>query len=617
MSAPENRTPKYASDCLRGVGALDLIKYDPRPTFVIGTTAATEKACHVLSYWNDAFENVDSGRLLSALLEPIITEDIISRDLPRDFAAFRDWIFSADDCAARSSTFCDHAWVKITISKQWTVISRSITNNPTITGKPEYTKPEGALLKVPSRSKTSSFDWTGDTPPDRMTDHVRWARSIDWGSTSLGPMRAWSSQLRSIATLVMQDSRPAVVFCGPELVMIYNETYIELLGGFHPCMGVSARVALVQVWDHYFEPFIERNLTGETVEGENNPIQMERNGFMEESYFSWSFIPIFDSAGAVVAHYEPLVETTREVVAERRARTILQLSEEVPRARSLDAYWNITTQVISRNTKDTPFALFYSVEAIPDTSSCSSLTGQVEDCQDCTLRGFFGLPDNSPAAAVNLDFHGDEGFMPYFRAAMAARGPVEVDLTEGSPAEKLVRGAVWKGYGDPCRGAVVCPITPTSSKDNILGYMVFGLNPRRPYDDDYRQFIMVASRLISTSLTSILLHEEDIHRRERTIENAEIMKQELRRQLAATQKEAERNAMKFMRFAESADIGIFIVGLDGVYSYRNEAWWKILDPDRQYADIELNEAWGALIDDEYIEIGQEKFKKVIETKKHQ
>lgn len=122
--------------------------------------------------------------------------------------------------------------------------------------------------------------------------------------------------------------------------------------------------------------------------------------------------------------------------------------------------------------------------------------------------------------------------------------------------------------GDPCRAAAICPLNPTSSRDNILGFLVIGLNPRRPYDSDYVQFILVASRLLSTSLTSILLHEEDIGRRERAIANAEEMKFTLKQQLLESQKETERNVLKFQRFAEGADIGIFILDMNGIYSYR-------------------------------------------------
>jgi PAS domain-containing protein len=188
-------------------------------------------------------------------------------------------------------------------------------------------------------------------------------------------------------------------------------------------------------------------------------------------------------------------------------------------------------------------------------------------------------------------------------------------LEEGSAAAELVRGVQWQGFGDPCRAAAICPLNPTSTTDNILGFMVIGLNPRRPYNDDYRQFILVASRLLSTSLTSIILHEEDIGRRERTIANAEAMKFELKQQLLETQKEVERSALKFQHFAERADIGIFILDTDGIYSYRNKAWFDILAP--KDLDLELGQAWDALIDDEYIPLGQAKFKILMETKQHQ
>lgn len=107
----------------------------------------------------------------------------------------------------------------------------------------------------------------------------------------------------------MMDPRPAVGFYGPELIMIYNEPYIELLGGLHPCMGRSAREALAQVWNEYFEPIIERNLAGETVDNSHIEIPLVRNGYLEETYFSTRFIPIFDSQGATIGHYEPVVET--------------------------------------------------------------------------------------------------------------------------------------------------------------------------------------------------------------------------------------------------------------------------------------------------------------------
>lgn len=306
---------------------------------------------------------------------------------------------------------------------------------------------------------------------------------------------------------------------------------------------------------------------------------------------------------------------TREVISRRQSQTLLQLSEEVPRARDIDSYWALATEVFARNDKDVLFVLLYSVEYDTGdlTSSATRLSGEH---QQCILRGSVGLPALSPAGPACLDLRENYGFTPYFRKAMAAREPTIVFFDKDLATADLLRDVTWRrGFGDHCRAAAVCPLNPTSSKDNILGFMVVGLNPRRPYDNEYRHFISIASRMLSTSLTSILLHKEDIKRRERDIANAEIKRLELRQQLLETQKEVERSVFKFQRFAEGADIGIFILSLNGVYSYRNEAWYTILGAGDR--NIELEPAWEALIDDDYISLGQARFQALIDTKEHQ
>jgi PAS domain-containing protein len=249
------------------------------------------------------------------------------------------------------------------------------------------------------------------------------------------------------------------------------------------------------------------------------------------------------------------------------------------------------------------------------TDSASNTTRFSESNQECTLRGSIGLPEGSPAGPAILDLRQNYGFTSYFHQAITAREPVTVQFDEGSAAAELVRDVNWQGFGEPARAAVICPLNPTSSRDNVLGFIVIGLNPRRPYDDGYHQFILVASRLLSTSLTSIILHEEEIGRRERTIANSEAMKLELRHQLLETQKEVERSELKFQRFAERADIGIYIINRDGVFQYRNDAWYNILAPADH--DLDLNQAWDDLVDDEYIALGRARFAKLRETKSHQ
>ncbi|KAE8842153.1 hypothetical protein PTNB73_00208 [Pyrenophora teres f. teres] len=612
LRQPRPLGPAYnGNPYLRHVGMLDLLDRDPRPTFIVDTAPESIKSenGNVLEYWNSAMASANPGRVLQLIGREGTTDGSNGKDSDA-FKHFRNWSLS-QDVISKPSTYSDHTWTKVLVSNRWNVISVFSASTCLGSDGPEMT----CLTRKISKPKAPNFDWTDQLPPRRLTPHAAWARSIDWAATPLGPMSSWSSQLRSIANLVMQDPRPAVVFYGPELIMIYNEAEIELLGGFHPCMGVSARVALASVWNEYFEPIIEKNLRGETVEKTNTAIHMIRNGFMEETYFSLKFIPILDSEGITVGHYEPLVETTKEVIAHRRSRTLLELSEEIPRARNTDTYWHLATDVLSRNAKDIPFCLLYSAEADGPGSESSRTRFSDNNQQHCKLRGSFGLPKGSPAGPEHLDFQQDHGFTPYFRQALTARKPIILRFDQDPVAAELVGDIEWQGFGDPCKALVICPLNPTSSKDNILGFMVIGLNPRRPFDEEYLQFILVTSRLLSTCLTSILLHEEDIGRRERTIANAEAMKYQLKEQLTLSQQEAERNVSKFKRFAERADVGIFLIGMDGIYSYRNEAWYNILGTVAQ--DVGLEEAWALLIDEEYHELGRRKFQELKETKQHQ
>lgn len=208
--------------------------------------------------------------------------------------------------------------------------------------------------------------------------------------------------------------------------------------------------------------------------------------------------------------------------------------------------------------------------------------------------------------------------MPYFRQAILSQDPITLHFDQDELGLALNHGIKSRGFGDPCRAAAIFAIYPASSTKDPVGFIVIGLNPRTPYDDDYQRFILVASRLLSTSLTSILLHEEEISRSERAMAQAETMKIELMEKLLITQKELERNSLKFQRFAERSDVGIFIVGLDGVYSYRNKAWYEICKQDiKGQGAGDVDDAWNEIVEDKYAEFGREQFALVVKDKSHQ
>lgn len=104
------------------------------------------------------------------------------------------------------------------------------------TGRDNHSANEGASARainvVPGDS--ASFDWTRLPVSDSMPEHIRFARSVDWASTSLGPIEDWSSDLRQMCNLIMASPHPAAMYWGEDLVAIYNEAYIMLAGQKHP-----------------------------------------------------------------------------------------------------------------------------------------------------------------------------------------------------------------------------------------------------------------------------------------------------------------------------------------------------------------------------------------------
>lgn len=178
------RTPGPGPQCLDGIGPLDLFERDPRPTLVIDTRGSAERGSFLPSYWNPAFTEYDTENILKSLqgTGPVCDESMVA-SAPKGFQGFKKWILDIDNSAAASFTFCNHTWIKIPVSSKWAIISRLLPNPDPATSRPTYTKPVGSMLKSSARSKTATFDWTYDAEPDRMTDHIKWARNIDWAST--------------------------------------------------------------------------------------------------------------------------------------------------------------------------------------------------------------------------------------------------------------------------------------------------------------------------------------------------------------------------------------------------------------------------------------------------
>jgi len=149
---------------------------------------------------------------------------------------------------------------------------------------------------------------------------ARLMQSHDWSGTALGAPQGWPQSLRSVVHLMLGSGVPMFVAWGPQLEMLYNDRYAEVLGAKHPAALGSP---FAQVWHEILGdvmPLVARALSGETFFAENLPLRMHRKGYAEETWFTFSYSPVLDEAGRTAGFYCACLETTAMVLAERHQR---------------------------------------------------------------------------------------------------------------------------------------------------------------------------------------------------------------------------------------------------------------------------------------------------------
>ncbi|KAB8338766.1 hypothetical protein FH972_021711 [Carpinus fangiana] len=421
------------------------------------------------------------------------------------------------------------------------------------------------------------FDWTRLPVSDGLPRHIKFARSVDWAATALGPIETWSPDLRQMCNLIMASPHPAAMYWGEDLVAIYNEAYVLLAGQKHPTlMGQSYREAWSEIWDEVKDVFASAQTTGQATMKDDDCLFIKRNDFLEETYFSWSIIPMVGGDGTVHGLYNPAFEKTRRKIAERRMLTLREVGERTATARDVKGFWDAVLQALETNEFDTPFVLLYSLSDDTDSEESSMYSSSLNNtAKQCYLEGGLGVPAGHPSAPDVVDFSSSmEGFIPAFREVVKTNRHKLFECSKGQLDPSLLDGLESRGFGDPARSVVVCPIHPTTG-ESTLGFLVMGVNSRRPYDDDYNLFVQLLSRQLATSLASVVLFEEEIRRGQRAAKLAALDRIQLSEQLAARTQEAIESETKFTRMAEFAPVGMFIADTKGRITYCNDTWYDI------------------------------------------
>ncbi|MES2223026.1 MAG: PAS domain-containing protein [Acidobacteriota bacterium] len=323
-------------------------------------------------------------------------------------------------------------------------------------------------------------------------------RALDWSKTPLGPISKWPQSLKTSVSTCLNSRFPMLIWWGPELVKIYNDAYQPLIGIKHPwALGCPGREVWPEIWNiigPMLEQVIER---GEATVSTDLLLLLERGGYAEECYFSFSYSPIRDESGRVGGVFTPVIETTEQVVGARRLHTLRDLASVFgTQTRNSHDACIAAVKVMAANPYDLPFAVIYLFDAKRTQAKLIAHTG----------------PPNFPTK-IDLQAEGWQRLLAVARgkSCMLDLNSVKLDPLAQSP---------W-GLGP--EQAIAVPIMPVNTSEPI-GFLLAGISVRKRLDDPYRQFYVQ----VADQVANIIWEADTVERERQLRETAEAERSQIR-----------------------------------------------------------------------------------------
>ncbi|MHC5742335.1 MAG: ATP-binding protein [Nostoc sp.] len=317
-------------------------------------------------------------------------------------------------------------------------------------------------------------------------------REQDWSKTSLGPTQHWPQSLKTAVRIMLTSRQPMFVWWGEELINLYNDAYKTIIGGKHPeALGQPASYVWREIWDQVGPRAESAMLKNEGTYDEALLLIMERNGYPEETYYTFSYSPVpndqGDTGGIICAN----TEDTQRIISERQLALLRELAARTADARTFDEACTLSVSCLESNPYDLPFAMIYLVDP---------------DKQQVFLAGTCRIGQNHVAVPETVALDAD-GVWPF----------AEVIATHQA---KLISGLEMSFSSLPCgvwqrspHQAIAVPIAP-SGQTGKAGILIAGLNPFRLFDDNYKGFIDLVAAQIAASIANAQAYEEERKRAE-------------------------------------------------------------------------------------------------------
>lgn len=319
-------------------------------------------------------------------------------------------------------------------------------------------------------------------------------RAFDWSATPLGAPDTWPQSLKVALRIMLNSSQPIWIGWGKQLIYFYNDPYKSIIGGKHEwALGRPIKDVWSEIWSD-IEPMLDMAMSGgRGTYVEEQLLVMERNGYREETYYTFSFSPIPNDDGSAGGIICANTDDTPRVIGERQLALLRDLAADATRARTWQEVCARSAQALGTNARDLPFAMIYIADDI-------------------------GAPTLELACASGID-----------RAHRAAPHSIAVDDSSIWPVGEVLRtrtpalvAELGERIGVPLPSgpwdaspaqAALLPIVP-GAETGRAGVLVVGLNPYRLYDGNYRSFLGLVAGQISAAIGHAQAYEEERRRAE-------------------------------------------------------------------------------------------------------
>lgn len=312
-------------------------------------------------------------------------------------------------------------------------------------------------------------------------------RQKDWSTTALGSPETWPASLVTVVRLMLASKYAMWMGWGPDLAFFYNDAYREqTLGKKHPAaLGLPANEVWGEVWSQ-----VEARVDAVVREGRSTwdsglLLMLERNGYPEETYHTFSYSPVPGDDGATAGLFCVVVEETERAIGERRIRVLRDLAAALGGTRSRRDVHAAAATVLSGAGLDLPFFVLYDV-----------------------VDGALSLATRTAAFDAALD------------GARTSSPPWEHEVPTASSPAKVIALAEDPGlpHGPWSRPPDEAVVVPLRYADETLGLFVAGLNPHRNRDGSTVAFAELVAGQIASGLGTAISIERERDRAERLAE---------------------------------------------------------------------------------------------------